>query len=124
MEELSSINYDARWETVEHGWRAVVLDVAGSTRLTAFVKYVGAPYWRIWAGKLFDNLEEAQAWCREEIATQLHKTEIDAPQKPWHNEPPAWAWLWDTLVGKIGEQETLKLRNQFADKVRESQSIQ
>jgi hypothetical protein len=123
MEEMSSIQYDSRWETVEHGWRAVVLDVKGSTQLTAFVKYVGAPYWRIWAGKMFDTLESAQKWCYEEISTQLHKQDIDEIEKPWHAEPEAWRWLWDTLSKKIGEDDTLKLRNEFAEKVRASQHL-
>jgi hypothetical protein len=120
MTDQSGSNpYNARWETVEHGWRAVVADVENSPRFTAFVKYVGAPYWRIWAGRLFDTLEDAQAWCREEIATQLHKTQIDEIEKPWHAEPPAWRWLWETLSQKIGEQETLVLRNGLAERLRE-----
>ncbi len=119
MDERQRSVAESRWETVEHGWRAVVLDVQSSTQFTAFVKYVGAPYWRIWAGRLFDSLEEAQAWCREEIATQLHKSQIDALEKPWHAEPPAWRWLWETLSSKLGEQETLVLRNELAERLRD-----
>ncbi len=119
MEEVRKTTYGSRWEAVEHGWRAVVMDMEQSTKFTAFVKYVGAPYWRIWAGKLFDTLEDAQHWCREEISTQLHKTDIDAPTKPWEAEPAAWQWLWDTLSQKLGQQDTEVLRNQFADKIRE-----
>ncbi len=110
---------DSHWETVEHGWRAVVLDVPNTTKMTAFVKYVGAPYWRIWAGQMFDTLEAAQKWCLEEISTQLHKQEIDAPEKPWHAEPPPWQWLWDTLYEKMGEEETMRIRNGFAEQMRQ-----
>lgn len=116
-DDLLSTN-NARWEHTEHGWRAVVTDVEGSTQLTAFVQYIDAPYWRIWAGRLFDSLGEAQTWCLDEIATRLHEAQIDAPRKPWHAEPPAWRWLWESLETRLGLEETIRLRDGLAERLR------
>ncbi len=113
--------YEERWEMVEHGWRAVVMDTPTSPQFTAFIKYVGAPYWRIWAGQLFNTLQEAQEWCREEIALQLKQSGIEVPEKPWHAEPPAWRWLWETLSEKIGEAEALSIRTGLADRLHEQE---
>lgn len=118
MEDDNLNPQSMRWEHAEHGWRGVVMDVDGSTQLTAFVQYVDAPYWRIWAGRLFDSLGEAQTWCYEEIATRLHETQIDAPRKPWHAEPPAWCWLWESLEAKLGTEETVRLRDGLAERLR------
>ncbi|NJP04615.1 MAG: hypothetical protein HC837_02760 [Chloroflexaceae bacterium] len=107
--------YDVRWETVEHGWRAVVMDTVGSSpQFTAFVKYVGAPYWRIWAGCLFNTLEEAQQWCRAEIIKNAHS---QRETQPWHAEPPAWRWLWDTLYTELGEKRTFEIRDELARRI-------
>lgn len=113
----------SRWEMVEHGWRAVVTNLENSTQYTAFVKYVGAPYWRIWAGRLFDTLEEAQNWCREEIRTQLHKVQIEEPKKPWDSEPPAWRWFWQTLSEKLGTEETLRIREGLAERLYQQERV-
>lgn len=118
----SEINYEPRWETVEHGWRAVVTDMSTSTKFTAFIKYVGAPYWRVWAGCLFDSLEEAQEWCRKEIAYQLQTMGTQPPTKPWEAEPPAWRWLWQTLSDKLGEDQALEIRTGLAERLRKDEA--
>lgn len=109
--------YEPRWEIVEHGWRAVVLDMETSTQFTAFVKYIDAPYLRVWAGQLFDNLEDAQAWCRREIANNLQHASSQEVVKPWHAEPPAWQWLWETLSAELGEERALEIRTGLADRL-------
>ena len=110
IDEENSSPREPRWEVIEHGWRAVVLDMETSPQFTAFIKYVGAAYWRVWAGRLFDTLEDAKAWCRAEIAHQLQKSGIEIPPKPWAKDPPAWQWLWDTLCDKLGEDQTAEIR--------------
>jgi hypothetical protein len=116
-EEYRKTTYGSVWEMVEHGWRAVVSEIPASTQYSAFIKYVGAPYWRVWAGQMFDTVEEAQVWCREEIALQLKQAGIEVPEKPWHAEPPAWRWLWETLSEKLGEADTLAIRTELADRL-------
>lgn len=112
-------DYEPRWETVEHGWRAVVLDMETSTKLTAYIKYIDAPYLRIWAGCLFDTLEDAQAWCRNEIASNVQHEEATEITKQWHKEPPAWQWLWDTLSEELGMERTLTIRAELARRLNE-----
>lgn len=113
---IMSITY---LEIVEHGWRAVVVGVEDSTQLSAFVQYVDSTNWRIWAGRLFDTLAAAEAWCREEIATRLQSMPLDAPQKPWTTDKPAWRWLWETLETRIGEEETKSIRTEMMERLRE-----
>lgn len=113
--------YEPRWETVEHGWRAVVLDMETSPQFTAFVKYIDAPYLRVWAGQLFNSLEEAQAWCRREIEHNLQHTSSQEIVKPWHAEPPAWQWLWETLSGELGEERALQIRTGLAERLHEQE---
>lgn len=120
-----SVHYEPKWETVENGWHAVASLLNNGYQWTAYVQYVNAPYWRVWAGCLFENLQEAQAWCRAEIANQMQQAP-SLPAEPgtehgysWDQEPEAWRWLWNTLSKEIGITKTEEIRNELARRLRE-----
>lgn len=63
------------WETVEHGWRAVVSPCGNGQRWTAHLEYHTSPQWRIWAGCLFQTIDQAKEWCSTEIHHQIRLSE-------------------------------------------------
>lgn len=63
------------WETTaESGWRSAATLTRGY-QWTAYIEYVEGSQWRIWAGYLFDSLDQAQEWCKAEVAYQTKTAE-------------------------------------------------
>ncbi len=62
------VAHDPHWEVTEQGWRAVATE--GKNGYQAYIEHAESPSWRIWAGYLFKSVEDAQVWCRSEIAHQ------------------------------------------------------
>jgi hypothetical protein len=58
------------WEVTEQGWHAVVTPSNSARQWTAYVESSDTALWRIWAGCLFGSVQDAQEWCRHEIAHQ------------------------------------------------------
>lgn len=111
---------EPQWESTQHGWHAVASLCSGGTQWTAYIEYIDAPYWRIWAGCMFRSLQSAQDWCRKEIEHQLQRAEPPpAPrQSLWHAEPESWRWLWDTLSSELGETRAAEIRTELAERLR------
>lgn len=111
---------EPQWESTQHGWHAVA-SLCGGAQWTAYIEYIDAPYWRIWAGCMFRSLQTAQDWCRKEIENQLQRAEPPQPaaaESSWHTEPEAWRWLWDTLSSELGEARTTEIRTELAARLR------
>mgnify|MGYP006310471245 CR=1 FL=1 len=116
---------EPQWETTEHGWHAVAT-LSKGYQWTAYIEYVDAPYWRIWAGCMFDSLHLAQEWCHAEIAHQIERLGGEQLQEMVENnggekkeqvaspdEPDAWNWLWMTLSDELGDSRAKQLRNEL-----------
>ncbi|NJN68003.1 MAG: hypothetical protein HC884_15480 [Chloroflexaceae bacterium] len=112
---------EPQWETTEQGWHAVAALCSKGYQWTAYIEYVDAPYWRIWAGCLFEDLRSAQRWCRAEIEHQMQRNPPPppAPASDWTIEPEAWQWLWNTLSNELGETRVTEIRNELARRLRE-----
>jgi hypothetical protein len=116
--------HDPKWETTEHGWHAVAALCSKGYQWTAYIEYADATQWRIWAGCMFESLQQAQAWCHAEIANQLQRgggggtddmphpgaaadAAVDEEQG---QETSAWHWLWSTLRDELGETRMGEIR--------------
>lgn len=110
--------HEPEWETIEQGWHAVASLCNKGYHWTAYIEYVDAPYWRIWAGCMFESLQQAQEWCRKEIAHQMQNQEMPPAERDWSIEPGAWRWLWETLSRELGEERTTTIRNELAERLR------
>lgn len=65
--------HNPEWETTENGWRAVVNAGNNAEQWTAFVEVADAALWRIWAGRTFKSVKDAQDWCKAEIDHQCQR---------------------------------------------------
>lgn len=114
---------EPQWETVENGWHAVA-SLSKGYQWTAYIEYVDSPYWRIWAGCMFDSLKHAQEWCHAEITHQVqkiqseHAKEAEPEKKP---EPDALSWLWSTLGTEVSSDRLASLRDEFEQRKQEEQ---
>jgi hypothetical protein len=116
---------EPQWETIDNGWHAVA-SLSKGYQWTAYIEYIDSPYWRIWAGCMFDSLKLAQEWCRAEIAHQVQRFQSEhlesaAVSKP-EPEPDPWTWLWQTLTTELGEDHVDDLRNEMNRRLLEEQS--
>jgi len=113
-----------QWETNEHGWHAVVTHNITSNQWTAYIEYADAPFWRIWAGCMFERLRQGQEWCRAEIAHQMSKGNLAPPPlKEEPAEPPAWRWLWETLENEVGLSRTNEIRAEMLQRLSEAEEV-
>lgn len=113
--------HEPEWETTEHGWHAVAALCSKGYQWTAYIEYVDAPSWRIWAGCMFDNLERAQEWCRMEITNQAQRSSVEKAVREWAVEPDAWRWLWETLSSELGEARTAEIRTELSHRLRQDE---
>jgi hypothetical protein len=119
---------EPQWETTEHGWHAVA-SLSKGYQWTAYIEYVDAPYWRIWAGCMFDSLRLAQTWCRAEIAHQvqrlggesLDETVAEGATEP---EPTAWDWLWLTLGNDLDKERLSQVQHEFNRRLQQEQAAE
>lgn len=90
---------EPQWENTEHDWRAVAAPYSKGYQWTAYIEPANAPFWRVWAGCLFDNIEDAQLWCRDEIHRQVHRTHTGRPAAAVEvdEETGRGYWLWGKL---------------------------
>jgi hypothetical protein len=112
--------YKPHWETVEHGWHAVVSLCNQGYRWTAFIEFAEAPVWRIWAGCMFSTVQEAQEWCRTEIANQMHRNlspQSGIASYDNHEQTDAWQWLWTTLSQELGVDQAEAVRQEMLRRV-------
>lgn len=116
--------HEPQWETTEGGWHAVAALCSSGHQWTAYIEYVNAPYWRVWAGCMFEDLQQAQEWCKAEIAHQMqHTGPVPDAENTWQMEPDAWRWLWETLSNEVGVPRATEIRNELARRLREHQPI-
>jgi len=106
---------EPQWETIENGWHAVAALYSKGYQWTAYIEYVDAPYWRVWAGCMFETLQQAQDWCRNEISHQMQRGEVE------HSEPEAWIWLWDTLSKELGPTRAAQIRAEMAQRLHKNE---
>lgn len=123
---MTQTTHDPQWETTEHGWHAVAALCSKGYKWTAYIEYADAPYWRIWAGCMFESLDKAQEWCRAEISNQLERSEQQTRHRETASEisglevePKAWQWFWNTLSEELGKDRTVALRTELAQRLRE-----
>lgn len=117
--------HEPQWETVEQGWHAVASLASNGYQWTAYIEYVDATYWRIWAGCMFDSLKHAQEWCHAEIAHQIERLGgVESPCAEAAQEAApqdAWSWFWATLCAELGEERTGELRSELARRMSEDE---
>lgn len=134
-------SYKPAWETTEQGWHAVVSPCSNGYHWTAYLEYVATPQWRIWAGCLFQTVEQAKEWCHTEMAHQMklnqaHTMSVpmgnngNSPERQEHGhsaagkQSEAWNWLWDTLNVEMGEGKTSAVRSELARRLQEERREQ
>jgi hypothetical protein len=120
----SYTTHEPQWETTEYGWHAVAALCSTGYQWTAYIEYADAPHWRIWAGCMFESLQQAQEWCRTEIAHQIRRSEVAQVAEVstadcWSEQPEAWNWLWATLNAEVGEARAAEIREELARRLRE-----
>jgi len=73
---------------------------------------------------MFESLQQAQEWCRTEIAHQIRRSEVAQVAEVstadcWSEQPEAWNWLWATLNAEVGEARAAEIREELARRLRE-----
>jgi hypothetical protein len=119
---------EPQWETTEHGWHAVA-SLSKGYQWTAYIEYVDASYWRIWAGRMFVSLRLAQEWCRAEITHQVQRLGGESLEVPAaaeevapESEPTAWDWLWLTLHDDLGKDRLAQIQDEFTRRLQQEQT--
>ncbi len=116
---------EPEWETTEQGWHAVA-SLCHGYQWTAYIEYVDATYWRIWAGCMFDSLDSAQAWCHAEITSQIQRAQVAPVAIPVQAEaegvPTPQEWLWHTLGSELGAARADALRAEYEQRKRDTVS--
>jgi hypothetical protein len=100
----ATTRYEPGWETTEQGWHAVV-SLGNMGHWAAYIEFDETAPWRIWAGRMFATMREAQEWCQGQIAYQVQRSAevnglgIDEAGECWmwgnvepmyHNDFMAW----------------------------------
>jgi len=115
MSRPYSTTYETQWEVSENGWHAVVALCTKGYQWTAYIEYANSPHWRVWAGCMFPNIQQAQEWCKAEIVHQIRSTYDDASlhEGEKNNETGAWHWLWSKLSDELGHTQAAAIRDEM-----------
>jgi hypothetical protein len=121
--------HDPHWETHENGWHAVVALCNKGYQWTAYIEFADAPSWRIWAGCMFPTIQEAQEWCKNEIAHQKMLLRASRPVQAGDSAvvpsaPSALNWLWQKLRLELGDHHAEEIRDELSRRLHEDSHVQ
>lgn len=81
--------YAPEWETTAEGWRSVVSPSLNDGQWLAYVETSDHDTCRIWAGTAFSSVQDAQEWCKIEIARQVERS---THSHPAGENNGTWVW--------------------------------